>query len=287
MRIGRAVVQSALALALFGQIGISKSSAFHELSIITCAEACSERIPLRSTDRLPGASGSARLERKGGTTEIEVELDAMKPASLFGGDYNTYVLWVVPPRGGPQNLGEVLLNGSNARTQAATSAVQLAILITAEPHYLVAAPSAFVVFENRPVPNGQTVKQPVLEGIYHFTRSTLEDAKEARGPVHSDVRQAFTSIRLAQRAGAAHLAREELLRAQRALEETLKFWKERRVREEIAAQAHETVRLAVAAQQLAEDRASHGDRDQIEGSGGGTSDTGRRDPTRMFHLSGG
>jgi len=286
MRIGRAVVQSALALALFGQFGIAKSSAFNELSIITCADGGSERVPLRSTDRLPGASGSARLERKGGTTEIEIELDSMKPASLFGGDYNTYVLWVVPPSGGPQNLGEVALDGNNARIQAATSASHFAILITAEPHYLVSSPSAFVVFQNRPVPNSRTVQQPLREGIYHFTRSTLEDAKEAKGPVHSEVRQAFISIRLAQRAGAAHLAREELARAQRALEETVKFWKERRVREEIAAQAHETVRLAVAAQQLAEDRALHGDRDRIDGSGGGTGDTGRRDPARMSRTGG-
>ena len=58
------------------------------------------------------------------------------------------------------------------------------------------------------------------------------------------------------------------------------------MREEIAAQAHETVRLAVAAQQLAEDRALHGDRDRIDGSGGGTGDTGRRDPARMFQTGG-
>src|SRR5436853_7024404 len=65
----------------------------------------SERIRLRSSDRLPGAGGEVRLERKRGTTEIEVSPDAMKPASLCGGDYNTYVLCAVPPRGPRETLG--------------------------------------------------------------------------------------------------------------------------------------------------------------------------------------
>src|SRR5947208_12722602 len=75
-----------------------------QIAAIKVRSGASERIRLRSTDRLPGAGGEVRIERKGGTTEIEVNLDAMKPASLFGGDYNTYVLWAVPPGGPAENL---------------------------------------------------------------------------------------------------------------------------------------------------------------------------------------
>src|SRR6516165_1210435 len=102
-----------------------------------------ERILLRSTDRLPEASGVVRVERRGGTTEIEVEIGSMKPASLFGGDYNTYVLWVVPSRGAAENLGEIPLDGDRGRLRASTKATAFAALVPAEPHYLVDTPSPF------------------------------------------------------------------------------------------------------------------------------------------------
>src|SRR5206468_2437972 len=148
----------------------------------------SERIRLRSTDRLPGAGGEIRIERKGGTTEIEVKLDAMKPASLFGGDYNTYVLWAVPPGGPAENLGEISLDGAGGKLHSSTLAPSFAILVTAEPHYLVTAPSAFVVLDNKPAANARTIEQPLIEGVYNFDRSTLQDVKGARGRVHSEVR---------------------------------------------------------------------------------------------------
>jgi hypothetical protein len=219
------------------------------------------------------------VERQGGTTEVEVELDSIKPASLFGGDYNTYVLWVVPPAGQAENLGEFVLDGSRSTLRARTTATSFAILVTAEPHFLVSAPSAFVVLETPSKAEGRTVGLPLIEGVYNFDRSTLANVKEARGPVHSDVRQAFTAVRLAQRAGATHLASEELAQAQRALNETFDLLHQRKDRTEIAAQARKTIRLAVAAQRLAQDRAFLGTRGDEEGSGGGKGEpAGRRDP---------
>src|SRR5437660_1397867 len=79
--------------------GRSEPNALRTGAVIQCTQGTSKRIALRSTERLPGASGTVQVERKGGMTEIEAEIDSMKPASLFGGDYNTYVLWVVPPTG--------------------------------------------------------------------------------------------------------------------------------------------------------------------------------------------
>jgi hypothetical protein len=87
---------------------------------IICPQIGSLRVSLRSMDRLPEASGAVRVERKGGTTDVDVKVDWLKPASLFGGDYNTYVVRVVPPRG---------------------TAASLAFLITAEPHFLIRASS--------------------------------------------------------------------------------------------------------------------------------------------------
>jgi len=218
------------------------------------------------------------MERKGGTTELEVEVDSMKPASLFGGDYNTYVLWVVPPRGAAENRGEIVLNGSRGKIRASTDATSFAILVTAEPHYLVSSPSAFIILENKRADHAPAIQYRVLEGVYNFQRATLDNEKEAKGTVHSEVRQAFTAVRLAQRAGASDLARAEFDRARQALDQTLVLWRQHVNRTEIAAQARETVRLAVAAQRLAVDHGLRAGRTEGEGSGGGTDETGGRDP---------
>jgi len=134
------------------------------------------------------------------------------------------------------------------------------------------------VLENDSIPQSRIIEQPVIEGLYNFARSTLDDVKGAKGKTHTEVKQAFTAVRLAQRAGAASLASQELAEAQRSLDQTLKLWRERNDRTEIAAQARETIRLAVAAQRLAHGRAFQGTRVETEGSGGGKGETEGRDP---------
>ena len=251
MKVGRVILFTALVFNVLAAAGISRP-ALREAWAMTCCQGLNEKIPLRSTDRLPEAGGQARVERHGGTTHIDVEIDSMKPASLFGGDYNTYVLWAVPPMGPAENLGECILDGGRSRLHAATAATSFAILVTAEPHFFVSAPSAFVVLENKPNTQGRGIQYPVVEGVYNFERTSLEDRKQARGRVHTEVRQAFTAVRLAQRAGAAALAKEEFGRAQAALDQTLSLWRQRADKTEIARQARQTVRLAVAAQRFAE-----------------------------------
>src|SRR5262245_1981716 len=249
----RVVFAGALTVHLLGATLIADR--LIEVSAITGADRASEKVPLRSTDRLPEASGTITVERMGGTTGIEVRLDSMKPAVLFGGDYNTYVLWVVPPGGAAENRGEIILDGSHAVARAETSQSEFAILISAEPHFLVSAPSAFVVLQNEATGSSQIIRQPLIEGVYNFSRSSLDNVPKGRGKIHTDVRQAFTAVRLAHRAHASTLAPEEFSQAQRALQETISSWRERRDRTEIAAHARETIRLAVAAQRLAQDRA--------------------------------
>jgi hypothetical protein len=275
MYIVRAVLLAALAVQV--QSAIAAPHALREVSAISYTEGSTQKVSLRSTERLPEASGVARVERTGGTTDIEVEVDSMKPASLFGGDYNTFVLWIVPPRGSAENLGELILDGGQAMLRAKTPATTFAILVTAEPHYLVSRPSAFVVLQSKGDRNTQTLEFPVVEGVYNFSRSTLIGVREAKGRVHSEVRQAFTAVRLAQRAGATELAAEEFVQAQDALKKTEALWREKAERNRIAAQARETVRLAVAAQRLAQDRALQETRLEPGGLGGGRVEPAGRD----------
>jgi hypothetical protein len=227
----------------------------YAVPLLDCPDGGRIEVPMRSTSRQPDASGSARLTRRSGTTEIDVRLQAMKPASLYGGDYSTYVLWIVPRSGAAKNLGEIALDGSHARLKSAADESLFGLMVTAEPHFLVSAPSSFVALAAEPGKRSGVVRQPLLEGRYEFERSTLDDVRRAGGNVHSDVRQAFTAVRLAQRAGAATLAPEEYARARRALEETFALRHEQADQTAAAAQARETVRLAVAAERIARERA--------------------------------
>jgi hypothetical protein len=182
------------------------------------------------------------------------------------------------PGGAAENRGEIVLDGSHSSLRTSTGESSFTLLVTAEPHYLVSSPSAFVILENKPTDNRPPIQYRVLEGVYNFKRASLDNEKEAKGAVHTEVRQAFTAVRLAQRAGAEDVARTEFRKAERALNQTFALWRQHGNRNEIAAQARETVRLAVASQRLAADRGLRADRIVMEGSGGGDDETGSRDP---------
>jgi hypothetical protein len=69
-------------------------------------------IDFEGTPLLPNARGEAKVESKKGYLEIEVEFDDLEPASRFGPEYLTYVMWAVTPEGRATNLGEVLQNAA-------------------------------------------------------------------------------------------------------------------------------------------------------------------------------
>jgi len=180
----------------------------------------------------------------------------MKPASLFGGDFNTYVLWLISSDGRPFNAGEVVLNGDEARLESSTNLEQFSLLVTAEPHYAVDVPSRFVALKTARSSDSTGFECKAQAVTYNYERDNLVDAKEADGPVHTDLEQAYTAIRLAERARAAILAPEEFSAARQSLRTTLQFTQERKPLEAVNAQARETIQLAVAAQRTAQRRSA-------------------------------
>jgi outer membrane protein OmpA-like peptidoglycan-associated protein len=102
----------------------------------------------RGTALLPRSRGEAKIESKQGYIEIEVEFDELAPASKFGPEYLTYVMWAITPEGRPTNLGEVLLNGSESKLNVTTELQAFGLIVTAEPYFAVTQPSDVVVMEN-------------------------------------------------------------------------------------------------------------------------------------------
>src|SRR5262245_12050873 len=62
------------------------------------------KIDFRGTPLLPESRGEAKVESKQGYIEIEVEFDELEPATKYGPEYLTYVMWAVTPEGRATNL---------------------------------------------------------------------------------------------------------------------------------------------------------------------------------------
>jgi hypothetical protein len=206
---------------------------------------------LIATDRIPGAKGVVQVRTDGSTTTLVVELDDMKPALLFGGDYCTYVFWIVAPDGEARNMGEIMLDGEHGKLSTATDLRRFGMLVTAEPHFLPSAPSRFVVLKTRPRDAAfPDIPYRASDTPYNYERDTLRGALSSDGEAITDVHQALSAFRLAQRAHVETLLPEDFLILKQALERTLDLARESAAVAEVRAAARETVRLAVGAERL-------------------------------------
>jgi len=103
----------------------------------------------RGTVLLPEAQGSVKVRTHEGGTRLKATFHHLEPASRFGGEYMTYVLWAVSPAGRPSNLGELVVRrNGKARLEATTHLQTFALVVTAEPHFAVTKVSDLVVLEN-------------------------------------------------------------------------------------------------------------------------------------------
>lgn len=108
------------------------------------------RIDFMGTSLMPEAHGMAEVASKQGAIDINAEFKQLPPASRFGPEYMTYVLWAITPEGRPVNLGEVLPNAGGKSKLNVTSDVQaFGLIVTAEPYFAVTQPSDVVVMENQ------------------------------------------------------------------------------------------------------------------------------------------
>jgi len=111
-------------------------------------------VKFRGTTVLPRLTGEAKVKRAGRRgTRVELSVDDLPRASELGGVYTTYILWAVAPDGRVDNLGEIKRSGSsfiNSKLDVTTPLQTFAMIVTAEPHFLMKVPSRMVVLENLP-----------------------------------------------------------------------------------------------------------------------------------------
>ena len=107
------------------------------------------KVDFKGTALMPQTSGVAEVEAKAGYSGINATFQNLGPATQFGSEFLTYVLWAISPDGRTSNLGEIQLdkNGSGKMT-VSTQMQTFSLLVTAEPYFAVRMPSELVVAEN-------------------------------------------------------------------------------------------------------------------------------------------
>lgn len=227
----------------------------------TYPEGTTVKVALAASPHLAEASGEAKVRRRRGVTDLEVDLQQMQPAMMFGGDYNTYVLWVVSPEGLIYNAGEVIVNGSKARQKVTTTFACFGIMVTAEPHFLVSKPSPFVVLTStgdglaqQKGITAQPFEYSDFGGPYKFEKANLVGPVEFKGESRTGRHQANIAVRFAEESGAQEWAPTVFKQARAALSETLQAFGAGLDEKQLTVHVNRTVRLAVLAKQLAEQR---------------------------------
>jgi outer membrane protein OmpA-like peptidoglycan-associated protein len=211
------------------------------------------RIDFQGTNLLPEARGNAQVASKQGAIRIESEFQGLAPASNFGPEYLTYVLWAVSPEGRPVNLGEVLFGRDGKSKLNVTSNLQaFGLIVTAEPYFAVTQPSDVVVMENqvRADTKGQfeevEAKYELLQrGQYELNVNPDElqpIAMDSRAPL--ELYEARNAVRIAKWTGARQYAADSLDKAEVSLHNAEDYQARRGNRKSEITDAREAVQTA-------------------------------------------
>ena len=193
-------------------------------------------LKFRGTTLLPRLKGEAKVKRAGRRgTRVELNIDDLPRASELGGIYSTYVLWAIAPDGRVDNMGEIKRSGSqfvDSKIDVTTPLQTFALIVTAEPHFLMKVPSRMVVLENLP-PQRPGNSQIATVNVQYIGNSS-DYFKDARVPeiADRDYRQtpvsllgARQSVNLAKFAGASQDSPNELRAAEDDLQLAEKAWR--------------------------------------------------------------
>ena len=105
-------------------------------------------LDFEGTSLLPKAEGHANISGEKGYIRIDAKFNKLEPATRFGPEYLTYVMWAITPEGRATNLGELQVKGDDGRLKVTTELQAFALIVTAEPYFAVTQPSDAVVLEN-------------------------------------------------------------------------------------------------------------------------------------------
>jgi len=167
-------------------------------------------VQFRGTTRFPRMKGEAKMKRTSRNgTEIELSVSKMPRPFELGAGYATYVLWAIAPGGQAVNLGEIKRRGYfefDSRISVTTSLQTFALIITAEPHFLVQRPSQEIMLENLS-PYTLTGKTIATTPAVQYFGNSSDYFRDARTPEIAELDYSKTPSTILQAKQAVALAR--------------------------------------------------------------------------------
>lgn len=193
-------------------------------------------VKFRGTTLLPRLKGEAKVRRAGRRgTRVELSINNLTRANELGGIYTTFVLWAIAPDGRVDNLGEIKRSGSalvDSKLDVTTNLQTFAMIITAEPHFLMKVPSRMVVLEN--LPPARLSGSNIETANVQYIGNSGDYFRDARVPELADSDYKTTpvsllgarqAVNLAKFAGASSDAPDELRLAEDDLQAAERAWR--------------------------------------------------------------
>jgi outer membrane protein OmpA-like peptidoglycan-associated protein len=223
-------------------------------------------VQFRGTTRFPRMKGDAKVQRTGRSgTRIELNVEKMPRPFELGPGYATYVVWAISPEGQIDNLGEIKRSGFSlidSKINVTTTFQTFALIITAEPHFLVTRPSQVIMMENLAPVASRGRRVATVAAVQYFGNSSdyfrdprtpeIAEADYSRTP--PAILQAKQAVGLARFAGADRDATEELAEAETLLQNAENAWRAGRDNDTIDIAARRSISAAVRAESLAFER---------------------------------
>lgn len=250
-------------LALFVPTVFAQVDVPRQTTAITYPQDENVTVKFRGTTRFPRMNGTAQIKRtKRNGTEIDLSVNRMPRPFELGAGYATYVLWAISPDGQVDNLGEIKRRGFfefSSKISVTTPLQSFALIVTAEPHFLVRRPSRAIMLENLNASTASGMSIPMSKTIQYFGNSsdyfndprTPEIAEMDYSKTPPTILQAYQAIALAKFAGAERDAAQELQAAQDTLKIAEESWKAGREADAIDTTARQSISQAVKAEETA------------------------------------
>jgi outer membrane protein OmpA-like peptidoglycan-associated protein len=210
------------------------------------------QIGFRGTALMPEARGEAKVESKQGVIKIDAQMQRLEPATKFGPEYLTYVMWAITPEGRATNVGEVLLSGNKTHLDATTELQSFGLIVTAEPYFAVTQPSDVVVMENfvTKTTTGTIeevdAKYELLQRGQYTLNVNPADIRPARLDKKTplELYEARNAVQIARWTGAEKYAADTFLKATQGLQNAEGYLQGKSGKKPIGTVAREAVQMA-------------------------------------------
>lgn len=226
-------------------VGVVSEETASQLQAFSYREGPISTLRFRGTAIALDAEGNGQVEFQDGRSRVQVSVRKLPQPSKLG-PYETYVLWAVTIDGRAVNLGSIELASGRGTLKTSAPLSQFALIVTAEPHFAVSAPSRGIVLVN--LADSIRGEMTMIAGLAERMdyKALKPQVIDPRARIPSDLYQARYAVQIAELAGASEFAAERFGKARDLLAaaETAQASKKYREREPAPRLAREAVQAA-------------------------------------------